>query len=337
METKTFAFILHSKSVEELKKSYPLFRMVPDFILKKSFRAIAPFKVSEVKGIRSIRQKQVNGYFIDCPLLAEQVEEKLVLDKITSAADLAQKLGADILGLDGCALMLKDKGEAVARTLNLPFTNGDALSSWSIFEAVYRTARAKGIDLSNAKVAVIDAGGPIGNLCARKIAEYTGKIILAGKDTRKLEQTKESILKFNNVEVVIGSMRLRSMQEADISIIANLRAEEVPDIDSLAAGKIICYFSLPEEAANRLKSREDITCVEGGLIKLPYPMELPLNIGLPKDVVSASLAETILLALEERFVNYSWGENINLDKLEEIADIAAKHGFEIWVPEAPVL
>ena len=106
METKTFAFILHSKSVEELKKSYPLFRMVPDFILKKSFRAIAPFKVSQVKGVRSIRQKQVNGYFIDCPLLAEQVEEKLVLDKITSAADLAQKLGADILGLGSCDNLL---------------------------------------------------------------------------------------------------------------------------------------------------------------------------------------------------------------------------------------
>ena len=337
METKTFAFILHSKSVEELKKSYPLFRMVPDFILKKSFRAIAPFKVSEVKGIRSIRQKQVNGYFIDCPLLAEQVEEKLVLDKITSAADLAQKLGADILGLGSCASMLKDNDLAVTKIVKIPFTDGDALTSWSIFEAVYRTARAKGIDLGSAKVAVIDAGGSIGNLCARKIAEYAGKIILAGKDSQKLQLVKENISRFNQAEVIIESMRLRSMQEADISVICGLHTDDVPDIESLAAGKIICYFSLPEEAANRLKSREDITCVEGGLIKLPYPMELPLNIGLPKDVVSASLAETILLALEERFVNYSWGENINLDKLEEIADIAAKHGFEIWVPEAPVL
>jgi predicted amino acid dehydrogenase len=31
------------------------------------------------------------------------------------------------------------------------------------------------------------------------------------------------------------------------------------------------------------------------------------------------------------------GENINLDKMEEIADLATKHGFEVWVPEAPVL
>ena len=29
--------------------------------------------------------------------------------------------------------------------------------------------------------------------------------------------------------------------------------------------------------------------------------------------------------------------NTNLDKLEEIANIAARHGFEVWVPQAPVM
>jgi len=27
----------------------------------------------------------------------------------------------------------------------------------------------------------------------------------------------------------------------------------------------------------------------------------------------------------------------NPDKLEELADIAVQHGFQVWVPEAPVL
>ena len=49
------------------------------------------------------------------------------------------------------------------------------------------------------------------------------------------------------------------------------------------------------------------------------------------------MAETMLLTLEEKFVTYSLGESINLDKLEEIADTAVRHGFEIWAPEAPVL
>jgi predicted amino acid dehydrogenase len=41
----------------------------------------------------------------------------------------------------------------------------------------------------------------------------------------------------------------------------------------------------------------------------------------------------MLLTLEGRYLNYSLGENINLDKLEDIADIAVRHGFEVFKPE----
>jgi predicted amino acid dehydrogenase len=138
MDPKTFAFILHSGSVEELKKSYPLFRMVPDFILKRSFRGIAPFKVSQLKDIRSLKGKDISGFFIDCPILIEegqQPEERLVFGKILSAASLARKMGAEIIGTGGCASLFKDGGEAVAKHLNMPFTNGNALTAWSVFEA----------------------------------------------------------------------------------------------------------------------------------------------------------------------------------------------------------
>ena len=43
------------------------------------------------------------------------------------------------------------------------------------------------------------------------------------------------------------------------------------------------------------------------------------------------------MLLDGKIVSYSLGEDSNLDKLEEIADIAVQHGFEVWVPEAPVL
>ena len=53
---------------------------------------------------------------------------------------------------------------------------------------------------------------------------------------------------------------------------------------------------------------------------------------MPKDNIYACIAETMLLALEERFVNYSLGDNINLNQLEEIADIAAHYGFKVQLP-----
>ncbi|TRZ47122.1 hypothetical protein D4Q80_05040 [bacterium] len=338
MEPKTFAFILHSRSVEELKKSYPLFRMVPDFILKRSFRAIAPFKVSQVKHVRSIRDKEIRGFFIDCPLLYEagqEIEERLAFGKIFSAANLARRMGAQILGTDGCTSLFKDGGETVAKHLYMPFTNGNALTAWTVLEAVYRTAKVKGVDLKSSTVAVIDAASPLANLCARKIAEYAARIILCGSEQDKLEILKEKILSLNSIEATIEDNASRAMREAAIIVIAGSGLKEVPE--NLEAGKIICYVSLAQEMVDKLEIRDDITGVEAGLIKLPYSVDLQLNLGLPKDLVSAPLAETMLLALEERFVSYSGGENINLDKVEEIADIAAKHGFEVWVPDAPLL
>jgi len=340
MEPRTFAFIFHSRSVEELKKSYPLFRMVPDFILKSSFRAITPFKVSQARNIRSIRGKEASGFFIDCPLLIEDgqsPEERVILGKIFAAAAMARKMGAKILGIDGSARLLKDNPQALARHLYLPCTDGSALTAWSVFEAVYRTAKAKGLDLKKASIAIIDAADPLANLSARKLGEYAGRIILNGRDTEKLAALKDILMNLSAVEVTIEEMKLRAIREADITVITGSGAGPIADMDNFGTDKIICYVSLVAALADKLKSLEGVTAVEAGLIKLPYPQELPFNVGLPKDVVSSALAETMLLALEEKFLNYSCGEDIHVDRLEEIADIAAKHGFEVWVPEAPLL
>lgn len=82
---------------------------------------------------------------------------------------------------------------------------------------------------------------------------------------------------------------------------------------------------------------KNIGSIQAGLIKLPHPENFDINLGLDKGLIPASLAETILLTMDGKFTNYSFGDNINPDKMEEIADIAARHGFEIWVPQAPVL
>ena len=68
-----------------------------------------------------------------------------------------------------------------------------------------------------------------------------------------------------------------------------------------------------------------------------FSTDFGVDTGLPKDMVYACVAETMLLTFEMQFVNYSLGDNINPDKMEEIADIAVRHGFEVWVPDAPLI
>ena len=53
------------------------------------------------------------------------------------------------------------------------------------------------------------------------------------------------------------------------------------------------------------------------------------NIGLPKGVVYACLAETIVLALEGRFENYTVGRAIEWEKVHEIYKLGLKHGMQL--------
>lgn len=53
------------------------------------------------------------------------------------------------------------------------------------------------------------------------------------------------------------------------------------------------------------------------------------NIGLPKNVVFACLAETIVLALEGRFENFTVGRSIEWEKVREIYRLGLKHGMKL--------
>jgi predicted amino acid dehydrogenase len=153
----------------------------------------------------------------------------------------------------------------------------------------------------------------------------------------KLSALKEAILHLNPIEVIIEDDISNAVKNADIVINATDSSEIEFEIEDLKPNATVCDISLSDSPFKKLKLRKDITFIRCGLVKLPYPVKLAINTGLPKGIILASLAETMLLTFEEKFVNYSLGDNINLDKLEEIADIATRYGFEVWVPEAPMI
>lgn len=312
---KSFAFIVTPITIKELKTYWPAIRILPNFIVRSSLKKIFPFKVLPIKKIQSRQEKEINGYFVICPLLHNQMlelEKKLVLDKIIAAIQVAQRLGSKIMGLDTLASRLLDNEySTVFKNLKIPVTNGSSFSAWSVFEAIFRVAKIKGLNLKKSTVAIIDATDSVGSLCARKLSDCVSKLILCSSQEDKLQRLKETILHLNHVEVAIEEDTHKAAEDADIVI------------------------ETPRSVLFRMHGEP--TLVKVGLIKLPYPDNLCINNGLPKGVISSSLAETILLALEGKFTNYSWGENINLDKMEEIANIAVQHGFEVWVPEAPLI
>jgi predicted amino acid dehydrogenase len=338
---KAFAFLEHPLTIAQLKTYNPLIRIIPDFMVGSSLRKTPSFKISKLKKVHSSQGKEIQGYFISWPILTKQLlelKEEFILDKVIECCQIAEELGAGILGLGGYISMVADRGyQAIAKNLKIPVTTGSVLNAWSVFEAIYRMSRVKNIDLKKSTLAVIGLDSSVGSLCARKLSAYVSKIIITAGQRDRLEQLKESILNLSPIEVIIEEDMHKAVQDADIVINATNVAEILLDIEKLRLNTIICDVSVSGNITLKRNPGRGITIIRGGLIKIPLTAKLGVYTASPRNIIYAGLAETMLLAFAEKFVSYSLGDNVNLDKLEEIADIAVQNGFEVWVPEAPVV
>jgi predicted amino acid dehydrogenase len=305
--------------------------------LIKSFLKLQNFKVLPLKKIKSNQGKEIQGYIIACSLLPSDIEdlnnldEELLLDEIISAGFIAQDLGVKIMGLGGELALAADKKPMIYKHLKTPITNGSTFTAWSIFEEIFKTSKQNKIDLKKANLTIIDPGNAVGSLCARKFSEHVLKTTLTSGSHEKSQMLKETMTNPIPVGVEIEEDVRKAVEEADIVINTYNGNTTVLNVADLKPNCIFCDGSVSKSLFNKAKLRRDIILIEGGMIKLPFSQTLGVNLGLPKDLISASIAETMLLALEEKFVNYSLGENINPDKLEDIADIAVRHGFEVSV------
>jgi fatty aldehyde-generating acyl-ACP reductase len=335
----SFAFIVQPITIQQIKKIWPAIRVFPDFIVKPSLKNIPAFKVSHIKQVRSAQRKEIEGFFVACPLTPRYILEpnqEFVLQKIISTAHFAEKLGVKILGLSRYAAIVTDNGVKLAGNIHIPVTTGSTFTAWSVFEAIYRATKMRQIDLAKSILAVIDADSSIGQLCLNKLCEHIPEVIITGKDKVKLEKIRASMQELYHSSVSIDEDVRHAAKTATVLVNASSAFVATFDIQDLKPGVLACDVSLLRNIASKADSRKDITVIDGDVIKMKYPIELGVDTGLPKDMVYAAMAETMLLTFEEKFVDYSQGDSVNPDKLEEIADLAVQHGFEVWVPETPI-
>jgi fatty aldehyde-generating acyl-ACP reductase len=76
-------------------------------------------------------------------------------------------------------------------------------------------------------------------------------------------------------------------------------------------------------------ARDDIFVIDGGMVDVPGPVDFHFNFGFPPGKAYACMAETMALALEGRFEDYTLGKQITRARVEEISAIARRHGFRL--------
>jgi len=331
----TFAFIIHPIDPKrDVSRKFPfLARIFSKSQINFLSTFFPPIYLSEIRGVTSAATgKRVKGWLIACPLTAErmlELPEKIAYYKIIQTGRLAERLGAQIIGLGAFTSVVGDGGITVAESLDVPVTTGDAYTISVAVQAILKAADILGISIAQATAAVVGATGAIGQVCSELIAENVAELYLIGKTPEKLRHLRSRLA--NRVPArLIDHTDVRIVKQAQLVLTVTSAVQPIIEPEYLRPGSVICDVARPRDVSRKVaEMRKDVLVIDGGVVEIPGEVDFNFDFGFPPDKAYACMAETIALALEGRFENYTVGKDITLQRVIEVADIAAKHGIKL--------
>lgn len=325
-----FAFILHPVSgAKDAARKYPLLSLLPESALEWLLKRMSPKPVSEITGVRSLTGAEAHGWFVGCPLTPRQFLElptDFVLGKIIRAAQVAQELGARVVGLGAMTSVVADAGVTIARNVEIAVTTGNSYTVWTAIEGAKQAAQLMGTDPAQAHVAVMGATGSIGQVCVRIMAEQAPLVTLIGRNQPRLAELAASV--DGRAEITYTTDPAAGLRDADIVITVTSAVDTVVPGEALKPGAVVCDVARPRDVSRAVvRTRPDVLVIEGGAVEVPGDVDFHFDFGFPPRTAYACMAETMILALEERYESYSLGRELSVEKVNEISALASKHGF----------
>jgi len=335
MSDDTFAFIIHPIQIKkDVARKYPLLgKMLTEGQINFFSRFFPPVYLSEINGVQSVSTgREIKGWFIACPFTPPTMMSlpvETVYNKIVACGHMAEELGAKILGLGAYTSVVGDAGKTIADRLDIPVTTGDSYTITMAVDAIREAARVMDIQMSTATIAVVGATGAIGKTCAELLAGESAKLILVGKRLDALEALREKC-EGKNAQVVATS-EISAIYEADLILTVTSAIHAVIEPQHLKPGAVVLDVARPRDVSRRVVAeRNDVLVIEGGMVEVPGEhLDFHFDFGFPPRKSYACMAETMALALEGRYEDYTIGKDISVARVDEIGSIAQRHGFKL--------
>ena len=342
---RRFAFVIHPLSQNYIKNAFPIPKSTPKFVMDRVETLAAhmpPMVYCKMSNIVSPTGAEAEGWLISVGGTPKEMltrSPEFTYRRLLQASKMAEKMGAQIMGLGAFTKVVGDAGITVARRSSLPITTGNSYSAsgalWAAADAMRRMGLVH-INKHNKKVAaktmVIGASGSIGSVSARLLAMSFDEVYLAGRTLSKLDELKASILKETPDAKVFTTIDYNELL-ADMDMIVTSTSgagKEILDIMRVKPGCVITDVARPLDLpASDVAKRPDVLVIESGEIDLPTKVKGMKSISLPPNVIYACLAETIVLALEGRFEVFTVGRDTEWEKVKEIYKLGIKHGMKL--------
>ena len=328
-----FAFIIHPLDAKrDISRKYPFVKYLPDSIIEWGLKHKSPIEVSHITGIVSDTGAEAEGWFVGCPLSAKQILKlpvEFVYNKIIETGRLAEEHGAKIVGLGAFTSVAGDKGKTIAENLNIAVTTGNSFTIATGIEGALKAAEMMDIDLSSATSAVVGAAGSIGRACSEILSDEVAALRLVGLATDPLDEIARSLSE-KKADVQVFNDVAQGLKDADIVISVSSAVDAIIQPEHLKSGSVICDIARPRDVSLKVvQERDDVLVIDGGVVEVPGPVDFGFDFGFPPKTAYACMSETIALALEGRYENFSLGGDLSVDKVREISAIARKHGFKL--------
>ena len=311
--------------------------------LEKTIAYSPPLLYSKIDGIKSIDGTEAEGWLISIGGTPKEMMSRspnFTYKRLIAASKMAKNFGAEIMGLGAFTKVVGDAGVTVAKYSPIPITTGNSYSAsaalWAATDAMRRMALINipiGKKKIKAKSMVIGATGAIGSVSSKLLSMVFDEVILCGRNTKKLNSLKKSIyLNSPYTKIITTTDSSKYLSEADIIVTATSGAgKRVLDIMKVKPGCVITDVARPLDLKPEdVAKRKDVMYIESREIEVPVKDHLYVrDINLPKNVIFACMAETIVLALEGRYENFTIGRDIEWEKVKEIYKLGLKHGMKL--------
>lgn len=330
-----FAFMIHPEYPKrDVARKLPLLgRYLPVGAINYFCRFFPPLNISRITGVRSAATgKEIEGWFVACPLtpaamLSLPVEK--VYRKIIRTGQLAEQLGAQILGLGAFTKVVGDAGVTVARNLKIAVTTGNSYTVALAVQGVLEAAHHMEISPASASAAVVGATGSVGAVCSQMLARSVTHVLLVGRRPERLAQVRRKVEAVGGARVSV-STDIQIIQQADLVVTVSSAIDTIVDAHHLKAGAVVCDVARPRDVSRQVvEERDDVLVIEGGLVNMPGEVDFGFGYGLPPHLTFGCMAEVMILTLEGRFENYTLGRDLTMAQVEEITGLGQRHGFRL--------
>ena len=340
---QTFAFIVHPLDARrDVGRKYPIAKMLPESLIEWYLTKRDPLIVADIVGIKSHTGEEARGWFIACPLTPRQMLTlpiEFVWGKLEMCGQLALEAGAKIMGLGAFTSVVGDGGITLSKRLpNLAITTGNSYTVATAIEGTRKAAELMGHDISKCRLAVVGATGSIGATCAEILARDVAEVTLIGRNVERLEALTARLQPQSHAAIRIATSVSDGLKDAELIITVTSAVEAVIEPYYIRRGAVVCDVARPRDVSVRVaKERDDVLVIEGGVVSVPGAMRTPktdkpdqqFTFGFPPETAYACMSETMMLALDGRYENFTLGKEITVPQVEETWRLAEKHGFKL--------